>query len=368
MLLLGYLCIIFIAALRLLSNPTIWVETTFAYNASEYIINCFKWIVPGIILFDICRSRFQATVALVIVLVVYTLLAVQVVRWVPWSMVGGGFNRSAYKMLQNEVGYNRVTMSAMLAGASWGVIAAIPLFRRNLHKLMAAGVAGVIVFGQALTGGRTGYVAWVLVGLLMCVIKWRKYLPLIPVVLILVTVTVPGVRDRVLMGFGGNVGGINDGTDAAVMTSGRTVIWPYVIDEIGNAPIIGQGRRAMVRTGLAAQLLEEEGESFPHPHNAYMEVLIDCGFIGLSCILPFYLILGRRAYLLFSNRTDKLFSAIGGASLALISALLIASMGGQTFYPREGAVPLWAAMMLMLRLSVIDEGNAQLADGESTIA
>jgi hypothetical protein len=46
------------------------------------------------------------------------------------------------------------------------------------------------------------------------------------------------------------------------------------------------------------------------------------------------------------------FVAAGGACLALILALLVASVGSQTFYPREGAVGLWCVIGLMLRVKV----------------
>ena len=45
-------------------------------------------------------------------------------------------------------------------------------------------------------------------------------------------------------------------------------------------------------------------------------------------------------------------SAAGGVCLALVLALLIAAIGSQTFYPREGSVGMWAAIGLMLRMSV----------------
>ena len=35
---------------------------------------------------------------------------------------------------------------------------------------------------------------------------------------------------------------------------------------------------------------------------------------------------------------------------ALVLALLAAALGSQTFYPREGAIGMWAAMGIMLRV------------------
>src|SRR5207247_766312 len=42
----------------------------------------------------------------------------------------------------------------------------------------------------------------------------------------------------------------------------------------------------------------------------------------------------------------------GGVAAALVLALLVASIGSQTFYPREGAVPMWCAIGLALRAAV----------------
>jgi hypothetical protein len=47
-----------------------------------------------------------------------------------------------------------------------------------------------------------------------------------------------------------------------------------------------------------------------------------------------------------------LFVIAGGICLALVSALLIGSFGSQTFYPREGAVGMWCAIGLMMRMYV----------------
>jgi high-affinity Fe2+/Pb2+ permease len=55
---------------------------------------------------------------------------------------------------------------------------------------------------------------------------------------------------------------------------------------------------------------------------------------------------------LFLDRQSALATAVGGMTTALVLALLIASLGSQTFYPREGAVGMWAAIGLMLRVTV----------------
>jgi hypothetical protein len=43
-------------------------------------------------------------------------------------------------------------------------------------------------------------------------------------------------------------------------------------------------------------------------------------------------------------------AAIGGVATSLLLALLIAGFGSQSFYPREGAVGMWCALGLLMRL------------------
>ena len=81
-------------------------------------------------------------------------------------------------------------------------------------------------------------------------------------------------------------------------------------------------------------------------------VWLSNGVIGLMLVMPFYAMMVWYAARLFVDRSDPACAAIGGVALALLLALLVASMGSQTFYPREGAVGMWSAMMLMLRVHV----------------
>jgi hypothetical protein len=353
--LLGSLGVIIIGVLRLIpKEPT---GQTLAYIWSEDLINCVKWILPGLILYDACRTRKRLVAALIIVLALYFLLAVQVIRWMPLSHAFSGEDLSyrASKITQNEIGYNRVTLSNMLAGASWASLVAAILVRRNLHKLMVIGSAGVVALGQALTGGRTGYASWAIVGLALSVIRWRKLLFLIPVVGIIVGIALPGVRQRLFQGFGGKEGDFVVETSDYEITSGRNIAWPRVVNKIIEAPFLGYGREAMITTGLRDDLLYELDEDFPHPHQAYLQLLLDNGIIGFVVVMPIYFLVLFRSIPLVLERSDPLVCAIGCAAFSLVLALMVGGFGGQTFYPREGAVGMWAAIGLMLRVSVQKE-------------
>jgi O-antigen ligase len=137
------------------------------------------------------------------------------------------------------------------------------------------------------------------------------------------------------------------------VTSGRTRFWPHVVDKIGESPLIGYGRLAMRRTGLSEYLLKEYGPSdaVHHPHNMYLETLLDNGIIGS---VPIWLL--WAAMIVFSltlfRSSNHLSSAVGGLSLSLILTSLIAGLTGQHYYPQEHTLGIWAAWFLSLRVYV----------------
>ena len=363
-LLLLYLAVVVIGFARMMLDADLLYAREFSTASliSEYFINTIKWVVPGLLLYDGCRSRSRFLMGIASVLGVYFLLAIQVIKWMPFSsaLSGGSLSARSLKILLNEVGYHRVNISAMLAGASWGIFAARPLGTtpRVRNAILLASVAAL--YAQALTAGRAGYVTWAAVGVILCTLKWRKYLVLFPVAAIVVLTLVPGVAERMLEGFTpetwdpnrravGQMGEEN-GVDVYTVTAGRALIWPYVIAKIGEAPLFGYGRQAMVRTGLADFLAKSLGEGFAHPHNAYLELLFDNGLLGFAIIIPLYVLIVRRSISLFMDPRHPFFTATGGATAAFVLALLIAAMGSQTFYPREGWMGMWCLFGLMLRV------------------
>lgn len=350
-LLIAYLGVVLVGMARLMANPHDLDDTT-STMISEFLINAVKWVIPGLLLFDGCRSRSRLTMGLAGLLGVYVLLGVQVIRWMPGSAILSGSELSARsaKLLLNEIGYHRVNLSMMLAGAFWAIWATRALATRRSLALLIVAVSLLVAYAQALTAGRMGYVTWGGVGLVLCLVRWRRYLPLVPLVVMLMTWAIPAVEERMLQGF--SKGDFAGERDEYEITSGRNIAWPYITDKIGESPMFGFGRQAMVTTGLTGRLSEEFGEGFPHPHNAYLEWLLDNGYVGLVPIVAFYLVVLAHGLSLFLDSRSPVFIAVGGVVTSLVLALLLASMGSQTFYPREGSVGMWCAIGLALRVWV----------------
>lgn len=350
-----YLGVVVVGVVRAAIDPGELSHYPLSSLISEELINTVKWTLPAILLFDGCRTRRQVVIALVCLLAVYFLIALQIYRHIPLaSALGGGGDYIHHKRLKigKEIGYHTTNLSVMLAGAFWGIVAVLPLIEKKRQKLLILAGAGVVALAMALTGGRGGYVAWGFVGLALCLIKWRKYLLLAPVLVMLLPVALPGATARMLEGFGQTDVTGEAAIDEEAATSGRTLIWPYVIDKIGDSPWVGYGRLAMKRTGLYDRIESEyPGTGAPHPHNMYLETLFDNGILGSMPIFAFWVAMAVHSARLFRSK-NRLYAAVGGVALAGTLASLSAGVAGQHFYPMEQTMGLWAAVFLALRVCV----------------
>lgn len=352
LLLLIYLGVILIGVLRAVIDRSYLEDYPLKSLISEELINTIKWVLPGVLLFDGCRTRRRLVMVLVCLLVMYFLIATQVVRRMSASAVfSTGSEIDLARRHISDIGYGANRIAAMLAGASWAILAVLPLVRQKKYRVIVLAAAGMVAYGQALTGGRAGYLAWGATGLVLCLIKWRKYLILAPLTVILLPIVFPGAAERMLQGFGQvSVTGEQTIDDYSV-TSGRNVVWPHVVDKIGESPLIGYGRLAMTRTGLREYLERQygEGEAVGEPHNMYLETLLDNGILGSIPIFLFWGMLVIYSARLF-RCDNRLCSAVGGLTLSLVLAQLLAGIGSQHFYPSESTLGMWAAIFLSLRV------------------
>jgi hypothetical protein len=81
-------------------------------------------------------------------------------------------------------------------------------------------------------------------------------------------------------------------------------------------------------------------------------MLLDNGLFGFLLVMPLYFYALFKSVPLVLERHDPLVCTIGCTAFCLILALMVGAFGGQTFYPREGAVGMWVAIAIMLRVAV----------------
>ncbi len=371
-----YIAIIVIATIRELIDPKemiIFALGTGAEPPSVFglfvddVINTFKYLVPAFLIYIGCTNEQRLKFAYASILLLNVLLALQVIRWMPLTEItdGDALKDRAARVLDREIGYYRSDLAIMLAGASWAIYAYREVLTNKFLSFMALGGCAVTALGMVLTGGRIGIVSWIAVAVVLTYYRWRKFLILAPLAVLLIGLAIPSVMERMTQGFtedtaeerhedldADTMTSTTGGADLYTITAGRTVMWPYVIDYIGDKPLFGWGRKGMQRSGLSAYLGRNFREAFPHPHNAYLQLLFDNGWIlSIPVFLLFYIFV-RFSINLLRDSTNKLYIAIGGGTLAFVGAQLIGSTGSQTFYPATGAVSMWCMIALMLRVYV----------------
>ena len=140
-----------------------------------------------------------------------------------------------------------------------------------------------------------------------------------------------------------------------------------VFEKAMEKPLIGHGRIAHQRTGITIRLREELGiTSFGHPHNAYLELFIDTGFIGLLIVGAFYWVLFRNSVRAFRSPKNSIEYAIASIVIAFFVVNLAASLGSQSFYPKQGATMFWIAIGLALAWFTKEPSTAPAAERSVT--
>ncbi|MDB6428332.1 O-antigen ligase family protein [Curtobacterium sp. 20TX0008] len=129
---------------------------------------------------------------------------------------------------------------------------------------------------------------------------------------------VPSYRGRFTSGDNAMLGGV------AINTSGRAKLWDVVADHARSAPLVGHG------PGSAARLVTETFVGIRQPHNDWLRLLHDTGWIGVSLFaLAAVTTLVRIARA--AQRTDD---AVHWAALAAFLALLVTAATDNTLiYP-----------------------------------
>ncbi len=372
--LLSYLFVVLISSFRTMLDPSPLIAYAQSVNNPSnfgmtsmiinYVIDSLKWVIPGILVYDGCRDEERARWVVVSILMAGFFLALQIIKEMPISMMTDGtrLQQRAVRVLDRRVGYHRVDSATIMAGMSWAFYAARMMFDSKWVRLGLLMLAGVSFLALSLTGGRSGYMAWAACGAVLALWRWRGLIMLGPIVVIILFLTVPAVEERITEGFtedsfetGAARLGVDTVTDSGqdmyAVTSGRIIVWPEVMKGIAERPFVGWGRKGYVISGVLPGLVAEYGiwiKQFGHPHNAYLQLLLDTGVIGATPVFLFYFLIIVFSLKLF-RKDDKFSIMVGALCFSLVFTQLVASIGAQTFYPRESSVFMWAAMGLCLR-------------------
>jgi O-antigen ligase len=240
--------------------------------------------------------------------------------------------------------FSALGMHANDLGRLYGVAYALLLFvwDRSDHigvKTVMLFAMGVVVLALLLTFSRGAFLGFILVNIMYLVSRRSTKTLLLALVLIPVGLYLtPGaVWDRVTFGF-------DEGAES--ISNGRMdEIWVPIIPELFKSPFWGNGLGAIMWSApMQAGILP----SVAHPHNAYLESILDLGFVGLLVVLAYWIVTWRDFRRLSRDQrlTPELQGFFEGAAAGLV-AFLVAGFAGSSLLPSPEQAFLWLAVGVM---------------------
>ena len=137
----------------------------------------------------------------------------------------------------------------------------------------------------------------------------------------------------------------NPGGANAVSADRLDGIWLPLLPEIWKSPVWGNGLSSILWSdAMRADAMLTVG----HPHNAYLEAILDMGFLGLALLGAYYLTVWRGFRALGSNAyiSPEMRGFFQGAFAALL-CFGITGWAGSSLRPSSEFAYLWVAIGMM---------------------
>jgi len=314
----------------------------------ETIVNPLKFLIVGLMFYDGATTRGrirQALFAAVSSGMVYAALMYKTMKLGVFTMDFSAARRATDKL----IGLYANDMAEVLAFSMWGAVFLVFLIHRNVLRIPWLVATAAIVPAFLSLKSRAGFLAFALTGMALGALRWRKILLALPITVLLVVLFAPDVVDRVMTGVSSE-GPVEHDWDA--ISAGRTTyLWPAALAQIGQSPIVGHGRLAILRTGSFDTILDALGRVPAHPHSSYLEILLDAGAVGLIVCLACIVGIFRASWRLLRERNDPLMTTIGAVGVIAIVTELSAGVAGSSFYPSQSAVPYLCVWGVAVRVA-----------------
>ena len=281
-------------------------------------------------------ERFLIPLGISVWLIAAVLIGYVIISGVPISMLSRASERTFFLPLglhANGVGRLLAAAYALLLFPWWET-------KKAGLKLFLFATMGVLTFALLLTFSRGAFTGFIVVNLLFLAWKFNlRSVGLAALALAVAMLFMPGyVIDRVMVGF--------DSGSADAVSAGRIEgIWLPLLPELAGSPLWGNGLGSIMwllpmKIGAVLEVT--------HPHNAYLEALLDMGVIGLALMLAYFWHVWRGFLALGSNPwlSPEMRGLFQGGAAALV-CFLVTGMAGSSLRPDPDFIYLWLAIGLM---------------------
>lgn len=243
-------------------------------------------------------------------------------------------------------GFHANEMGILLASVFGPMLFVAAAGRRYWERVLLWLLLGIVSLALILTFSRGAYVA-AAVSLMLFLFRSKSSnvskLAIVVTLVVMIVALSGALLTRVSEGWSGSA---SSTSRADAVTASRSIIWSALWPEVIQHPVVGNGLRSTAWSGAA-----RSGVFPTHPHNLYLEILLDMGFAGLIMMLWFF---GRfAAYLKAASRCQNspLISAyLSGALASLVGYLISAVANGHYIAAPENTF-LWASFGVAMAIN-----------------
>jgi hypothetical protein len=318
------------------------------YNLRAAIVDLayvpLRFVCVAFMMLDGIRRRSDVLWALGSIVVGVSLCAFVINRQIPLGLLldqEAEMRRVFWKWVQRHPN----DLSRDFGACFWVLVGVISY--RGLGsrlRLAALGIAPFLLLALAHSHSRAGYLGLACTGLVLALAtrSWKAFgflaaLACVPLLF------VPNVAHRISSGLDLS-GGQQHDVDA--ITAGRNIIWPAALQGIGESPLVGHGAYGYVMSSAIEYSMAAGGGEM-HPHNGYLQALLDHGLLlGWVRILPMLAVLSAALHLLRRRHSPELRLA-GVAGVAFSTELLVMGVTGQQYGLIENMFLFWCAGALV---------------------
>ncbi len=312
----------------------------------QEILNPLKMILPAILLFDGCRSRNRMTSGMLSLAGLAFVTGAYIIKLIPVGSLADADSVLRYRhRIDRDLGLYPNDVVSIFVPGFWVALSMAWAMRSKLWRAVLLASAAALALALLLTQSRTGMAAFVVVGLVVGLLRFRKFTLILLVALPAVYFGLESLSANWSRGFA-----MRDATGVATdwneVSNGRIELWGWAWHDIMMAPMLGQGRLFQLREPYGAVMLPA------HPHNAYLDIWAQYGLLGLMVILMLFAGLLSIAWRVMKCGRDRLERAVGVSAFAAVLTNFVIAVAGHGFMPRVSSVITFCTCALACRIYV----------------
>ncbi|MEO8716790.1 MAG: O-antigen ligase family protein [Burkholderiales bacterium] len=214
--------------------------------------------------------------------------------------------------------------------------------QRAGERLVLLATMGLVVTALVLTFSRGAFAGFVVVNALF--VLWRRSLWTLAIFGLAVAMALfalpAAVYERVAVGAGEGLNAISAGR--------LNGLWLPLLPEVMRSPVYGSGLGSIMWSGPMRAAGGASVLLVTHPHNAYLQALLDMGVVGLVLLCAYFVHVWRgfRTLIRDPNLPPALRGYFQGAAAGLLS-ILVSSATDSSLTPRPEQALLWLAIGMM---------------------